>query len=60
VTWTRWLRAAASQSGIQALLEPNYPDDLASVAWQHLFGQTHTATVVLATGPADGRVPGSG
>jgi hypothetical protein len=53
VTWTRRLRAAASPSGIQALLEPNHPDDLASVAWQDLFGQTHTATVVFATGPAD-------
>lgn len=45
--------AVASPPGVQALLEPYHPGDRVSVAWQDLFGQTHTATVVLATGPAD-------
>jgi S1-C subfamily serine protease len=45
--------AVASASGIQAPLEPYHPGDRVSVAWQDLSGQTHTATVVLATGPAD-------
>jgi len=44
--------AVTSPSGIQALLEPYHPGDPVSVAWQDLSGQTHTATVDLATGPA--------
>lgn len=42
-----------SPSGIQALLEPYHPGDRVSVGWQGLSGQAHTATVALATGPAD-------
>jgi S1-C subfamily serine protease len=45
--------AVASPSGIQALLEPYHPGDHVSIGWQDLSGQAHTATVVLATGPAD-------
>jgi S1-C subfamily serine protease len=44
--------AVTSPSGIEALLEPCHPGDRVSVGWQDLSGQTHTATVVLATGPA--------
>ena len=44
--------AVTSPSGIQTLLEPCHPGDRASVAWQDLSGQAHTAIVVLATGPA--------
>ena len=45
--------AVTSPTGIQALLEPYHPGDRVSIGWQDLSGQTHTATVVLATGPAD-------
>jgi len=44
--------AVTSPSGIQALLEPYHPGDQISITWQDLSGQTHTATVALATGPA--------
>jgi S1-C subfamily serine protease len=43
----------ASPAGIQALLEPYHPSDQVSISWQDPSGQTHTATLVLATGPAD-------
>ncbi len=45
--------AVTSLSGIQVLLEPDHPGDQVSISWQDLSGQTHTATLVLATGPAD-------
>ena len=45
--------AVASPSGIQTLLEPYHPGDKVSIGWQDPSGQAHTATVVLATGPAD-------
>jgi len=44
--------AVTSPSGIQALLEPYHPGGRVSIAWQDLSGQAHTATIVLATGPA--------
>ena len=44
--------AVTSPSGIQALLEPYHPGDQVSISWQDPSGQTHTATVDLATGPA--------
>ena len=43
----------SSPSGVQALLEPYHPGDRVSISWQDPSGQAHTATVVLATGPAD-------
>ena len=46
-------QAVTSPSGIQALLEPYHPGDRVSVGWQDPSGQAHTATIVLATGPAD-------
>ncbi len=45
--------AVTSPSGIRALLEPYHPGARVSIGWQDVSGQTHTATVVLATGPAD-------
>jgi S1-C subfamily serine protease len=45
--------AVTSPSGIQDLLEPYHPGNRVSIGWQDLSGQAHTATVVLATGPAD-------
>jgi S1-C subfamily serine protease len=45
-------QAVTSPSGIPALLEPHHPGDPVSVGWQDLSGHAHTATVVLATGPA--------
>ena len=44
--------AVTSPSGIQALLEPCHPGDRVSISWQDPSGQAHTATVVLAAGPA--------
>ena len=45
--------AVTSPPGIQALLEPYHPGARVRIGWQDPSGQTHTATVVLATGPAD-------
>jgi S1-C subfamily serine protease len=45
--------AVTSPSGIQALLEPGHPGDRVSISWQNPSDQAHTATVDLATGPAD-------
>ncbi len=45
--------AVTSPSGIQALLEPYHPGDRISIGWQDPSGQAQTATVVLATGPAE-------
>jgi S1-C subfamily serine protease len=46
-------QAVSSPTGIQALLEPYHPGREISIGWQDLSGHAHTATVVLATGPAD-------
>ncbi len=46
-------QAVTSPSAIQALLEPYHPGDQVSITWQNPSGLTNTATVVLATGPAD-------
>ncbi len=45
--------SVASPTDIQAQLEPYHPGDRVSIGWQDLSGQPHSATVVLATGPAD-------
>ena len=45
--------AVTSPSGIQALLEPYHPGDRVSISWQDPSGQAHSATLVLATGPAE-------
>jgi len=45
--------AVASPFGIQTLLEQHHPGDRVSIGWLDPSGQAHTATVVLATGPAD-------
>ena len=45
--------AVTSPSGIQTLLEPCHPGDRVSISWQDPSGQTYTATVALASGPAD-------
>jgi len=44
--------AVASPSSVQALLGPYHPGDRVNVAWRDFAGRAHTATVVLATGPA--------
>ncbi len=46
-------QSVTSPSGIQAVLEPYHPGDKVSIAWLDPSGLTHTATVDLATGPAD-------
>jgi S1-C subfamily serine protease len=42
----------ASSSGIQGALEGYHPGDKISISWLDQAGQTHTAALVLATGPA--------
>ena len=41
-----------SPSDVQALLDPHRPGDRVGIGWQDPAGQQHTATVVLAAGPA--------
>jgi S1-C subfamily serine protease len=41
-----------SQSQIQSILGTYHPGDKISVSWVDSYGQAHTATIVLATGPA--------
>ena len=41
-----------SPSGLQSALEPFHPGDHVSITWADQTGQNHTATVVLANGPA--------
>ncbi len=41
-----------SPSGLQSALEPYHPGDHVSITWTDQTGQNHTATVVLANGPA--------
>jgi S1-C subfamily serine protease len=41
-----------SSSDIASVLEKYHPGDKISIGWTDQFGQSHTATVVLTTGPA--------
>ncbi len=41
-----------SPSGLQSALEPFHPGGHVSITWTDQTGQNHTATVVLANGPA--------
>jgi hypothetical protein len=34
------------------ILAPHHPGNSISISWLDLYGQSHTATVVLASGPA--------
>jgi S1-C subfamily serine protease len=45
-------QAVSSPSALQSALEQHHPGDSVSIGWTDQFGQTHTATVVLANGPA--------
>jgi S1-C subfamily serine protease len=45
--------AVSSSSGIESVLEQHHPGDKVSISWTDELGQTHTATVTLANGPAD-------
>ena len=42
----------SSPSGLQSALEPFHPGGHVSITWTDQTGQNHTATVVLANGPA--------
>jgi S1-C subfamily serine protease len=44
--------AVGSGSSIQQVLEGYHPGDKVSISWTDAYGQSHTATVTLATGPA--------
>jgi S1-C subfamily serine protease len=39
-------------NGLQSALERYHPGDRVSITWSDQFGQTHSATLVLANGPA--------
>jgi S1-C subfamily serine protease len=44
--------AVSSGTSIQQVLENYHPGGKVSIAWTDAYGQSHTATVTLATGPA--------
>jgi S1-C subfamily serine protease len=44
--------AVNSGTSIQQVLENYHPGDKVTIAWADGYGQSHTATVTLATGPA--------
>ena len=45
-------RTITSPAGLQAALERFHPGNSVNITWQDQSGQTHSATVVLANGPA--------
>jgi S1-C subfamily serine protease len=46
-------QSVSSQSDLQAAIGQHHPGDQVTVGWTDQSGQTHTATVALANGPAD-------
>ena len=44
--------AVGSGTSIEQVLEGHHPGDKVSISWTDTSGQSHTATVTLATGPA--------
>jgi S1-C subfamily serine protease len=45
--------AVSSSSDVQSAIAQDHPGDKVSVTWSDQYGQTHTSTITLATGPAD-------
>jgi S1-C subfamily serine protease len=45
-------QSVTSEAQIQSILETYHPGDKISVSWVDSYGQAHTATIVLAAGPA--------
>jgi S1-C subfamily serine protease len=45
-------QAVTSEPGIQSILAAYHPGGKISIGWTDNFGQAHTATIMLATGPA--------
>jgi S1-C subfamily serine protease len=45
-------QSISSPEQLQSALGQHHPGDSVSIGWQDTFGQTHSATVVLTTGPA--------
>jgi S1-C subfamily serine protease len=43
----------SSPSNVESIVEQYHPGDKVSVGWTDEFGQAHTSTLTLATGPAD-------
>jgi S1-C subfamily serine protease len=46
-------QSVSSQSDLQAAIGQHHPGDQVTIGWTDQSGQTHTATVTLASGPAD-------
>jgi S1-C subfamily serine protease len=46
-------QSVSSQSDLQAAIGQHHPGDQVTIGWTDQSGQTHTATVSLANGPAD-------
>ena len=46
-------QAVSSPASIESVVEQHHPGDQVSVSWTDESGQTHTATLTLASGPAD-------
>jgi S1-C subfamily serine protease len=45
-------RSVTSASAVATVMESYHPGDKVTVSWTDQYGQSHTATVTLATGPA--------
>jgi S1-C subfamily serine protease len=46
-------QAVSSPTALQAAMEQHHPGDKVTIGWTDQSGQTHSATVTLASGPAD-------
>jgi S1-C subfamily serine protease len=46
-------QAVSSPTALQTTMEHYHPGDKVTIGWTDQLGQTHSATVTLATGPAD-------
>jgi len=45
--------SVSSPSNVESVMEQYHPGDRVTIGWSDGFGQSHTATATLATGPAD-------
>jgi S1-C subfamily serine protease len=46
-------RSVSSPSDVESVIEQYHPGDKVTIGWSDGFGQSHTSTATLATGPAD-------
>jgi S1-C subfamily serine protease len=46
-------QSVSSSSSVESVIEKYHPGDKVTIGWTDGFGQSHTSTATLATGPAD-------